>query len=80
MASPKFLAVRQGDLVVVNGDASVFGPKEADWWLGHVIHVFGSARDSSQNSLFQVVDVDTGVIKTINADLVTGILRPRSLL
>lgn len=61
-----FLAVQRGDLVVVQS--------RADWWMGHVIHVEGNAR-SSEPSLFQVACIDTGAIRTVNADAVVAILQ-----
>ncbi len=78
VSSPDFLLAQPGDIVVVEEGASLADKGNINWWLGHVIHVIGGARDPSVNSLFQVADVDTGVVKTINADLVKGILRSRS--
>ena len=72
-----FLSVRPGDLVVVE-EESIANKSEDNWWLGHVIHVAFGARGLHVNSLFQVADIDTGLVKTINADLVKGILRPRA--
>ena len=66
--SPRFLAVHVGDLVAVRADAS------ADWWLGQVIHAEGGARCNA-NSLFQIACVDSGVIRTVNADAVVEILQ-----
>jgi len=34
----------------------------------------GAARDQSVQNLFQIADVDAGVIRWVNADLVTRIL------
>ena len=34
----------------------------------------GAARDPSIHNLFQIADVDTGVIKWVNAELVTHIV------
>ncbi len=79
VASSAFLVAQPGDIVVVDESRLVVEGCDADWWVGHVIHIVGGARDSSVNSIFQVVDIDTGTIKTINADLVKGILRPRNL-
>ena len=45
-----------------------------DWWMGQVIHCGGAARDPKIHNLFQIVDVDSGVIRWVNADLVTNIL------
>ncbi len=74
-----FLQVKTGDFVVIGEGASVLGSDDSSWWLGRVLHVVGGARDPDSNSIFQVVDVDTGCIKTINADLVKGILASADL-
>ena len=74
-----FLIVKPGDIVVVEEDSLMVGAGKANWWVGHVMHVVGGARDPRVNSLFQVACVDTGVIRTINADVVKGILRPKDL-
>ena len=50
---------------------------DKDWWMGQVIHCGGAARDSSIYNLFQIADVDCGVIRWVNADLVTHVL-PKS--
>ena len=78
-AAPDFLLAKPGDIVVVEESDSVVGGDKADWWIGLVIHVIGGARDPRVNSLFQLACVDTGMIRTINADLVKGILRPKAL-
>ena len=74
-----FLLAKPGDIVVVEEDSLMVGAGKANWWVGHVMHVVGGARDPRVNSLFQVACVDTGVIRTINADVVKGILRPKDL-
>ena len=43
--------------------------------MGQVIHCSGAARDPSIHNLFQIADVDPGVIRWVNADLVTHILQ-----
>ncbi len=68
-----FLHVKPGDIVVVKEDNSHQVLEEVDWWLGYVIHVTGSARAPDLASIFQVADIDTGLVKTINADLVKAI-------
>ncbi|MEY4297838.1 MAG: hypothetical protein RLZZ423_1017 [Cyanobacteriota bacterium] len=75
MALPRFLAVRVGDLVAVDGkvDGQVGSQEGGDWWLGQVIHAEGGARCNA-NSLFQIACVDSGVIRTVNADAVIEIL------
>ena len=47
---------------------------EDQWWMADVIHVDGGARDPNVPTMFQVVDVDSGVIRWVNADLVTHIV------
>ena len=70
---PCFLAVRVGDLVAVAGASA--DPAAA--WIGQVIHAEGGARCAA-NSLFQIACVDSGVIRTFNADAVIEILQGRS--
>jgi hypothetical protein len=65
MREPRFLAVRVGDLVAVQASAT--------WWIGQVIHAEGGARCNG-NSLFQIACIDTGVIRTVNADAVVDIV------
>ncbi|WP_390127112.1 DUF3104 domain-containing protein [Synechococcus sp. HIMB2401] len=45
----------------------------SDWWMADVIWVDCGARNPNVPTLFQVADVDTGVINWVNADLVTHI-------
>ena len=65
-----FLHVRPGHFVIVGGDNT----DKDDWWMGQVIFCEGGARDPKVNSLFQVADVDTGVIRWINADEVSNVI------
>ena len=44
--------------------------------MGQVIHCSGAARDPRIHNLFQIADVDPGVIRWVNADLVMRILPP----
>jgi hypothetical protein len=66
MREPISRAVRVGDAVLVESPGT-------DWWVGHVIHREGSSRCNT-NSSFQIACVDTGVIRTVNADCVTAII------
>ena len=75
MSAPDFLLTKLGDIVVIEEESSTIVGEKADWWVGYVIHAVGGARDPCANSLFQVVCVDTGFVRTINADAVKGILR-----
>ena len=47
--------------------------RDKDWWMGQLIHCGGAARDPSMQNLFQIADVDSGVIRLVNVDLVTHI-------
>ena len=64
-ADPVFLHVKAGDCVIVE-DGN-------DWRMADVIWVDGGARNSKVPTLFQVADVDTGVITLVNADLMSHI-------
>ena len=46
---------------------------EGAWRMADVIWVDGGARNPKVPTLFQVADVDTGVINWVNANLVTYI-------
>ena len=48
--------------------------KPESWWLADVIFVDGGARNPKVPTLFQVADVDSGVVRWVNADLVTHIV------
>ncbi|MCP9848589.1 DUF3104 domain-containing protein [Cyanobium sp. Morenito 9A2] len=64
----RFLEVHLGDTVVV-------APPSGPWWIGRVIHREGGGRCDA-NAFFQVACVDTGAIRTLNADAVVEILPP----
>ena len=65
-SDPVFLYVKAGMTVIV-------ADKDGAWRMADVIWVDGGARNPKVPTLFQVADVDTGVINWINADLVTHI-------
>ena len=64
-SDPVLLHVRAGMTVIVEDSG--------DWRMAHVIWVDGGARNPKVPTLFQVADVDTGVINLVNADLITHI-------
>ena len=64
---PLFLHVKAGMTVIVTDT-------EGAWRMADVIWVDGGARNPKVPTLFQVADVDTGVINWVNADLVTHIV------
>ena len=63
---PLFLHVKAGMTVIVEDNG--------DWWMADVIHVVGSVRNPKLPKFFQVADVETRVVRCINADLVTHIV------
>ena len=65
-SDPVFLHVKPGDAVIIE--------EGNDWRMVDVIWVDGGARNPKVPTLFQVADVDTGVINWVNADLVTHIV------
>ena len=69
-AEAPFLHVRPGHFVIVGGDQI----EQGNWWMGQVIFCEGSARHPKLPSLFQVADVDTGLIKWIDADEVSNVI------
>jgi len=64
-SDPVLLHVRAGMTVIVEDSG--------DWRMAHVIWVDGGATNPKVPTLFQVADVDTGVINWVNADLITHI-------
>ena len=63
--NPLFLSVKPGMTVVVT--------EEDSWWMGDVLYEEGGARNPKVPTLFQIACVDTGMIRWVNADLVTHI-------
>ena len=66
-SDPVFLHVKLGMTVIVTDT-------DGAWRMADVIWVDGGARNPKIPTLFQVADVDTGVINWVNADLVTHIV------
>ena len=71
---PLFLSVVPGMTVVVRHDFQTGEKADKDWWMGEVIHCDGAALDPKTHNLCQIADVDSGVIRSANADRVTHIL------
>ena len=72
---PIFLSVKAGMTVIVRHLPEVGREQdEESWWMADVIHVDGGARNPNVPTLFQVADVDDGMVRWINADLVSHIV------
>ena len=68
-ARPAFLALVPGMTAVARIDYLTEEKADKDWGMGQVIHCGGAARGPKKHNLFQVADVDSGVIRWVNADL-----------
>ena len=75
--TPEFLFVRTGDYVVIKNEENFKNSKEKNkiYWVGQVIDCIGGARNPNSWTLFQVVDIDSGEVSIINADIVKKILK-----
>ena len=71
---PLFLGVMPGDTVVVFEREEVVDSSASDWFMATVLFVEGSARDPNAPSLFQVADIDTGIVRFVNADQVKKVI------
>ena len=67
-----FQDVAPGKTVIVKHDYQTGEPHEKDWWMGQVIHCCGAARDPSIHNMFQIPEVDSGVIRWVKADLLAS--------
>ena len=76
---PDFLSVRAGDCVAIKFQHNHYSlsKRVQDYWIGKVICCIGGARDPYSWTLFQVINVDNGEVKIINADTVEMILMPK---
>ena len=78
---PAFFDLKLGDTVIV-WDHSRRGatiPRMRAWnwwWMGQVISLECSASDPKLPTLAQLADVDTGVIRWVNANCVQEVLMP----
>ena len=68
-SDPVFLHVKSGMTVIVADTDGAWRRRDVIW-----IWVDGGARNPKIPTLFQVADVDTGVINWVNADFVTQIV------
>ena len=66
-SDPVFLHVKSGMTVIVTDT-------DGAWRMADVIWVDGGARNLEIPTLFQVADVETGVINWVNADFVNHIV------
>ena len=77
---PNFLLVRHGDYVAIKSQYNYeLSQNIQDYWIGKVIYCIGGARDPYSWTLFQVINIDNGEIKIINADTVEMILTPNKI-
>ena len=55
------------------------GSKSKDWFMGQILWVEGGARDPKVPTLFQVSDIDKGLIRWVNEDCDQQIMLPFEL-
>ena len=61
--------------VIVQHLPEIDQPDQSEsWWMADVIFVEGGARNPKVPTFFQVADVGSGVVRWVNADLVTHII------
>ena len=68
---PEFLSVISGMTVIVKCDFLVGEKQAKNWWIGQLIHCGSAASNPSIHNLFQIAELDSGVIRWVNADLAT---------
>ena len=73
---PVFVAVKPGDVVLVWDHPELVDSDSSAWWLGEVIVMDRAATHSREPSLVQVADVDSGVVRWVNADCVQKLMLP----
>ena len=71
---PLFLSVKPGQFVVVQETPNVVMTDKTTWSVAEIIWCEGGARNPAHTTMFQVMDVDSGVVKWVNADAVTHVL------
>ena len=70
-----FLSIRPGDYVAIKSQYNCPSSQNIqDYWLGKVIYCIGGARDPNSLTLFQVINIDNGEVRIVNADTVEMIL------
>jgi len=77
---PNFLSVRPGDCVAIKSQHHHSSSQDIqDYWIGRVIYCIGGARDPNSWTLFQVINIDNGEVRIINADTVKMILTHKKI-
>ncbi len=71
---PLFLSVKPGQFVVVREASNVVMTDQTTWTVAEVIWCEGGARNPAHLTMFQVMDVDTGLVRWINADQAIHVL------
>lgn len=72
--APVFLGVKPGDVVVVWEHPELVDSDSTAWWMGEIIFMESSDRNPKAPSLFQIADVDSGVVRWVNAACIQSVL------
>ena len=68
-----------GDIVVVWSHPETVGFQEdKNWWMGEVMFCECSAREENAPSIIHIADVDSGIIRSVNANVVEKVRMPSS--
>ena len=76
---PDFLSVKSGDYIAIKTEGNNRSKTAENHWFGQVISCIGGARDPNAWTLFQVMNIDSGEIMIINADMAEMILKRSNL-
>ena len=72
--SPLFLSVIPGQFVVVKESPNVVMADKTTWSVAEVVWCEGGARNPAHTTMFQVMDVDSGIVRWVNPDAVSHVL------
>tara|TARA_Y100001968_G_C19388020_1_gene733962 strand:+ start:1453 stop:1698 length:246 start_codon:yes stop_codon:yes gene_type:complete len=73
LARELFLKVRKGDVVSIKDPLKPLNSNHR-YFIARVIYIVSSPRNPSFNSIFQVIEINTGFISYVNANLVCEII------
>ncbi len=70
---PPFFGLKTGDLVLVQPSADSI-QTSTDWWMGWIVRRTVGADVNSGQTLYEVADVDSGEVRSVNSELVTRLV------
>tara|TARA_B100001250_G_C19744630_1_gene764719 strand:+ start:135 stop:374 length:240 start_codon:yes stop_codon:yes gene_type:complete len=67
--------IKIGDFVCIVEEHLIDNTELPNWYIGRIIDRISSARKPGVWTLFQVIDIDNGIIKIINLHSVKGVIK-----